>query len=203
MFATFYKNDNEKGTAILVSNTPDGKFTIHSNEIATPKDWICLDGTFYVENDTPYMVFCHEWTQIANGTVCALELSKDLKHTIGAPILLWSAGDASWKYDIRSFGAYVTDGPFLIKRNEQLISIWSSFYKGEYCEAIARSSNGSLLGNWTIDDKLIFERDGGHGMVFTDLQGNDNFLFHQPNDTPNERPAFIKINLDTWFNNNK
>ncbi len=203
MFATFHPENAPRGTAILVSNTPDGKFTLHSSGFITPADWYCLDGTFYLEGDTPYMVFCHEWIQIKNGTVCAVELSKDLTHPVGEPILLWTAGDAFWKYDIRGYGAYVTDGPFLINKNGRLISIWSSFYNGEYCEAIARSDNGSLLGNWTIDDKLVFEKNGGHGMVFKDLQGNDNFLFHQPNDTPNERPAFMKINLDTWFENNK
>lgn len=203
MFATFHPENAPRGTAILVSNTPDGKFTLHSSGFITPADWYCLDGTFYLEGDTPYMVFCHEWIQIKNGTVCAVELSKDLTHPVGEPFELWTAGDASWKYDKRDYGAYVTDGPFLINKNGQLLSIWSSFYNGEYCEAIARSDNGSLFGKWTIDDKLIFEKNGGHGMVFKDLQGNDNFLFHQPNDTPNERPAFMKINLDTWFENNK
>ena len=203
MFASFYQEDLTRGTAILVSSTPDGKFELHSDGFITPDDWSCLDGTFYLENGTPYMVFCHEWTQIKNGTVCAVELSKDLKRAVGEPIELWAAGDASWKYDIRGYGAYVTDGPFLINKDGRLISIWSSFYKGEYCEAIARSDNGSLLGNWTIDERLIFEKDGGHGMVFTDLNGNDNFIYHQPNDTPNERPAFFKVDLDSWFNNNK
>ena len=204
MFASFYNENTTRGTAILVSNTPDGKFTLHSDGFITPDNWSSLDGTFYLEGDTPYMVFCHEWTQVTNGTVCAVELSKDLKCAVGEPILLWTAGDASWRYDIREgSGTYVTDGPFLINKNGRLISIWSSYYNGEYCEAIARSDNGSLLGKWSIDDKLILEKDGGHGMVFTDLQGNDNFLFHQPNDTPNERPAFVKIDLEKWFNNDK
>ena len=204
MFASFYSENSTRGTAIFVSDAPDGKFTLHSNGFITPNDWFSLDGTFYVENDTPYMVFCHEWTQVTNGTVCALELSKDLKKAVGEPILLWSAGDASWRYDIREgTDTYVTDGPFLIKENDKLISIWSSYYNGEYCEAIARSDSGSIFGKWSIDDKLILEKDGGHGMVFKDFDGNYNFLFHQPNDTPNERPAYTKIDLNKWFDNDK
>lgn len=201
MFATFHKETAARGTAILVSDTPDGKFKLHSDGFITPNDWSSLDGTFYLEGDTPYMVFCHEWTQIKNGTVCAIELSKDLTHAVGKPFVLWAAGDASWRHDIRGYGAYVTDGPFLIKKGDTLLSIWSSFYKGEYCEAIARSDNGRIDGNWTIDDKLIYEKDGGHGMIFTDFDGENYFVFHQPNDTPNERPAIEKIDIDKLINN--
>ncbi len=201
MFATFSPKDGCKGTAILACDTPDGKFEAHSDGPVTPADWICLDGTFYVENGEPYMIFCHEWTQIKNGSVCAIKLSKDLKKAVSEPIVLWQAGDASWKHDIRDYGAYVTDGPFLVKRNNELICIWSSFYKGDYCEAISRSSNGTLLGDWSIDDKLLYEKDGGHGMIFTDYDNNTYFIFHMPNDTPNERPAMQKIDLEDLFKN--
>lgn len=201
MLATFRIDDNTKGTAILVSDTPDGKFKVHSEGIVTPREWECLDGTFYLEGDIPYMVFCHEWTQIKNGEVCAVELSKDLTHAVGKPFTLWRAGDASWKHDIRDYGAYVTDGPFLIKKGEVLLSIWSSFYKGEYCEAIARSDNGRIDGTWTIDDGLIYEKDGGHGMIFTDFDGVDYFVFHQPNETPLERPVIEKIDINKLVNN--
>lgn len=201
MFATFKRENATRGTAILESSTPDGAFKLHSDGLITPDDWSSLDGTFYLEGNTPYMVFCHEWTQVNNGTVCAVELSKDLKRAVGAPRLLWSAGDASWRHDIRGYGAYVTDGPFLLKRGGKLISIWSSFYKGEYCEAIARSDNGKIDGNWSIDNKLVFEKNGGHGMVFKDLQGNDCFVYHTPNETPLERPAIMKIDLDSWLGN--
>ena len=202
MFASFY-SDNARGTAIFVSDTPSGKFTLHSNGFITPKDWYSLDGTFYVEDGVPYMVFCHEWTQIKNGCVCAIRLSDDLKEPQGEPFVLWQAGDAVWKHDIRDNGSYVTDGPFLVKRGEELISIWSSFYKGQYCEAIARSENGKINGNWSIDNKLVYENGGGHGMVFKDLYGNDCFVYHAPNETPNERPVFEKIDLGAWFNNDK
>ncbi len=201
MFATFRTSHATKGTAILVCDTPDGTFKVHSNGPVTPQDWECLDGTFYLEGDTPYMVFCHEWTQIANGTVCAVELSKDLTHALGEPLLLWSAGDAIWKHDIRGFGAYVTDGPFLVKENGTLFSIWSSFYKGDYCEAIARSDNGRIDGNWTVDEGLMYEKDGGHGMIFKSLDGEYNFIFHSPNETPHERPVIEKIDISNWVNN--
>ncbi|MBQ7760548.1 MAG: family 43 glycosylhydrolase [Clostridia bacterium] len=199
MFASFKGDGYHRGTAILVSDTPDGEFKEHSCGAITPSDWECLDGTFYIENDTPYIVFCHEWTQVHDGEVCALRLTPDLKSAVGEPILLWKASQANWKYDIRDYGAYVTDGPFLVKNGKDLICIWSSFSKGEYVEAIARSDNGSILGNWTIDDKLMYEKDGGHGMIFTDLKGQLSFVYHAPNETPNERPVVNKISLSDLF----
>lgn len=198
MLATFKGEAGCRGTAILVSDTPDGKFKELSNGAITPADWECLDGTLYIEDGVPYMIFCHEWTQIKNGTVCAIRLSSDLKRAEGAPVLLWSAGDASWRWDLRDNGSYVTDGPFHIKNAEGLVFMWSSFYKGEYCEAIARSDNGKISGKWSVDDKLLYERDGGHGMVFTDLKGDLRFIYHSPNNTPDERPCVRKISIDLF-----
>ncbi|MBO5440507.1 MAG: family 43 glycosylhydrolase [Clostridia bacterium] len=198
MLASFIADGYERGTAIFVCDTPDGTFKEHSNGAVTPKKWGCLDGTLYVENDTPYIVFCHEWTQIQNGTICAMELSKDLKEAVGEPFELWSAGDAPWAYDKRGNGSYVTDGPFLVKKeNGELICIWSSFSNGEYVEAISRSSNGSIKGKWSIDNKLLYEKDGGHGMIFTDLNGVGKFVYHSPNETPNERPFYTQIDIES------
>ena len=198
MLASFAKNEGyQRGTGIFECDTPDGTFKDIVGDSITPPDWECLDGTLYVENGTPYIVFCHEWTQIKNGEVCALELSKDLKTPIGQPFTLWSAGDAPWADDIRGNGSYVTDGPFLVRKsNDELVCIWSSFSKGEYVEAISRSDNGSIKGNWKIDQKLLYEKNGGHGMIFTDLKGVSNFVYHTPNDTPNERPSYISINIE-------
>lgn len=197
LLASFTADGYHRGTAIFECDTPNGTFKEHSKGAITPKEWECLDGTLYVENGTPYIVFCHEWTQIKNGAVCALELSKDLKQAVGEPILLWSAGNAPWVDDIRGNGSYVTDGPFLIKKeNGDLVCIWSSFSKGEYVEAISRSDNGSINGKWSIDNKLLFEKNGGHGMIFTDLNGNGKFTYHTPNDTPNERPAFATLDIE-------
>ncbi|MBQ7353829.1 MAG: family 43 glycosylhydrolase [Clostridia bacterium] len=193
LFATF-NDGNKKGTAILICDTPDGIFKEHSLGAITPSEWECLDGTLYVENETPYMIFCHEWTEIKDGEVCAVELSSDLKTAVGEPFTLFKASTPSWAFDIRDGeGCYVTDGPFLLNLESELICIWSSFSKGEYVEAIARSDNGKIDGNWTIDEKLLFEKDGGHGMIFKDFENNLNFVYHTPNDTPNERPAIKKI----------
>ena len=82
MFATFKGDNTCRGTQILHATSPEGPFNVHS-DIITPSDWECLDGTFYVnETGSPYMIFCHEWLQINDGTICALELSDILKHRL-------------------------------------------------------------------------------------------------------------------------
>jgi len=194
LFASFTGEGCHRGTAILMSDTPDGRFKEHSNKAITPHSWECLDGTFYVENGIPYIVFCHEWTQIKDGTVCALQLTEDLKSSVGEPIELWRASSAPWVVPCTDNKDFCTDGPFMHNLDGELICIWSSFTGDkDYCEAISRSDNGSILGSWTIDDELLFSKDGGHGMIFTDLCGDLNFIYHTPNSTPDERPTVLKL----------
>lgn len=203
LLATFSADGIHRGTAILSCDTPNGEFKEHSIGSVTPSEWDCLDGTLYVEGDTPYMVFCHEWCQIKDGEVCAIELSKDLKQSQGEPFTLFKASMADkWVLPIDK-ECYVTDGPFLMNIDGELICLWSSFGSYGYLEAIARSSNGKMSGKWTIDDKLLFERNGGHGMVFTDLYGDLCFIYHSPNETPNERPCVCKISRDMLKKNEK
>ena len=196
LLATFGSRERNRGTAILVCDTPNGKFKVHSQGPVTPEAWSCLDGTLYVENGVPYMVFCHEWTQIKNGEVCAVELSTDLTCAIGEPFTMFKATDGQpW---VKTIGndCYVTDGPFLMNLDGELICLWSSFGEGGYVEALARSKNGKITGEWVVDKELLLDRDGGHGMIFEDLQGELDFVYHTPNETPNERPSVRKIDRE-------
>lgn len=42
--------------------------------------------------------------------------------------------------------------------------LWSSHGKGRYCQAVAYSDNGEISGNWIQQEKLLFRKNGGHGM---------------------------------------
>jgi len=204
MFASFKSDAIPRWCQILVSDTPDGFFEVHSEKI-TPSAWECLDGTLYVENNTPYMVFCHEWLQVINGEVCAVELEQDLTKAKGQPFVLWRAKDAAWvcpenaaKYfeDGHDFNGYVTDAPFFYKSGTgRLCSLWSSYSKEGYSLASAYSDSNSIKGKWHVDDELLFAKDGGHGMIFTDLDGQQKLAIHQPNTCGDERPVFLKVNL--------
>lgn len=137
----------------------------------------------------PFIVFCHEWLQIGSGTICSLPLSEDLRAPAGEPVTLFSAADPSWALPDQA--SYVTDGPFLHRcQNGELLMLWSSF-AGAYLEAVSRSRSGELTGVWE-HDHLLFEEDGGHGMLFYGLSGQLYIALHQPNAAPLERRAFTR-----------
>jgi len=199
MFASFKAEGKCRGTQILKAESPLGPFVPHSDGPITPGDWECLDGTFYVEQkdgNKPYMVFCHEWVQVVDGEVCAVELSEDLKRPVGKPKLLFRASEAPWIVDIRN-GNYVTDGPFVHRNKDGKITmLWSSFGKEGYTLAVAHSESNTIDGPWVQDPELLFSKDGGHGMLFTDLEGNLTVTLHSPNVNLEERPVFIKLDKD-------
>lgn len=191
MFATFTKPNGLRGTYILRSQTPDGKFTPHSDGAVTPYEWECLDGTLYIENGKPYCVFCHEHTQILNGTICFVELAQDLKTAVSAPKELFAAS-SFLNREASEECHNVTDGPFLYRMaNGDLIMIWSTCGDG-YIQCVAKSSNGSIFGEWSHIDPL-FDDDGGHGMIFKDMNGKLRLTLHCPNISYKEKPVFFNL----------
>ena len=203
MFATFNSDNRNRGTQVLIAESPLGPFKEHSAGGVTPEEWESLDGTLYVEDGIPYMVFCHEWTQIGNGTVCYMRLSDDLKEAVSEPKVLWSAKDACCFGENSKEAGYITDGPFLLNICGELICIWSTICKGSYLELIARSDNGRIDGNWSIDKKALFEDDGGHGMIFKTFDNKHKFVYHSPNVLKEEHPCIMDINVLDLKNNNK
>jgi beta-xylosidase len=200
MFATFKDSQSHGGTAILKADHPLGPFMLHSEKQITPKDWECIDGTFYVNPEgKPFMVFVHEWVQISDGSICALELSQDLKQAVSEPMFLFHASEAKgWVFPIKNEKRpginYVTDGPFLYRtKSGRLILLWSSFGTNGYTEALAYSNNGDITGTWTQDDRLLFEKDGGHGMIFKNLSDELYLILHTPNEHLKEHPVFYKL----------
>lgn len=193
MFASFKADNVRRASDILVSEAPDKPFVPNTDKPITPADWECLDGTLYIDKaGEPYMVFCHEWVQIHNGEMCAVKLSRDLKEPIGDPILLFRASEPVWsRKDTEDF---VTDGPFMYRTSDgRLLMIWSSFNSNGYVEAVAYSDNGEITGKWNHCDKPLFEKDGGHGMIFDGFDGEKYFVCHAPNISPDERPVLRKI----------
>ena len=197
MFASFKAPDKRRGTAILEADSPLGPFRPHSDGCVTPGDWECLDGTFYVSRDgRPYMVFCHEWVQAADGEILAMPLQEDLTGHAGEPKLLFRASEAPWARSVRPVNGlpgYVTDGPFLWRAADGTLQcLWAGFSEHGYTEGLAVSDNGEIDGVFR-QVKPLFDRDGGHGMAFRTLEGRLLLALHSPNHTPDERPVFIPI----------
>ncbi|MBQ3667632.1 MAG: family 43 glycosylhydrolase [Clostridia bacterium] len=197
LFASFKADGVCRGTAVLKADAPKGPFRPWSEGALTPRDWECLDGTLFVENGIPYLVFCHEWVQVGDGEVCALRLSDDLSHAIGEPRLLFKASEAKWTKAIgHSSGikGYVTDGPNMYRAKDgKLLMLWSSISPAGYTIGAAESDDGTLCGNWLQNEKPIFDKDGGHGMIFKDFNGRELLAIHRPNHTPDERAVFLEV----------
>ena len=193
--------NNHRGCVILKSERPEGPFVYHSDGHVTPADWDCIDGTLYIDQDgKPWMVFVHEWTCQPDhvGTFAAARLSDDLTRLISEPIELFRADEPVWAK------AGVTDGCFMYTTQDgQLLMLWSNFEVGGYCVAIARSDNGRIDGNWSHDEALLFSReisgeyDGGHGMLFTDTNGQMYLSIHSPQTLEKanrlESPVFVPV----------
>lgn len=197
MLASFKAEDRRRGTQILAADSLQAPFLPISDGPVTPRDWECLDGTLFVDaDDHPWMVFCHEWVQVGDGEVCAVRLSDDLTSAIEAPRLLFRASEAPWALEINSKGriGYVTDGPWMHRlANGGLLMLWSSFGTGGYTVGMARSTSGDILGPWQQLPEPLYAGDGGHCMVFRAFDGQLWLAYHRPNESPNERPQFVRL----------
>lgn len=201
MFTTYLSDENNhRGCVILVSDSPEGPFREITGGHITPKTWDAIDGTFYVAPDgQPWMIFVHEWTSTDDGVgrMAAAKLSDDLTHFVSEPVELFRADDAPWAKN------GVTDGCWMHRTKDgQLLMLWSNWDSAGYCVGIARSVTGAVEGPWTQDERLLYSKamtgtyDGGHGMLFTALDGKMYLSIHSPNNPQGDRmevPVFIPV----------
>lgn len=175
-----------RGVQVFVADKPTGPFRPFSLEPTLPMDQMTLDGTLWVEDGVPYMVYCHEWVQIRDGSMNLVRMKPDLSNRDGETMRLFHASAAPWstgsepEHPERS--SYVTDGCFLYRtKTNELLMIWSSFMNGEYAIGIARSATGRVAGPWIQQEEPLFSKNGGHGMIFRSFDGKLYLTFHQPN----------------------
>ena len=201
MFTTYLsKTTGRHRCTILRSDKLEGMYREITTDNLTPLDWDCIDGTLYVDNDgQPWLVFVHEWVSMPDkvGTMAAAKLSSDLTHLISEPVELFRADAPAWAV------SGVTDGCWLYRCEDgQLLMLWSNFDSAGYCVGISRSVSGDILGEWIHDPEPLYSKnltgvyDGGHGMIFTDLNGQMYLSIHSPNSpAPGEgsMPIFVPV----------
>ncbi|MFR1357790.1 MAG: family 43 glycosylhydrolase [Ruthenibacterium lactatiformans] len=119
MLASFKAENRRRGVQILRAKSPLGPFVPISDGPITPPEWESLDGTLYLDGQgRPWLIFCHEWTQLGDGAICGMRLEKDLSAAAEAPVTLFHASQSGWSVAdtgqiVRKTGEnYVTDGPF-------------------------------------------------------------------------------------------
>ncbi len=180
-----WKTTIVRGTISAVADSPDGPFEMLNPEAAVPPaDFMTLDGTLFIEDGQPWMVYAHEWLQKADGTIEAVPLSEDLSRAIGEPIHLFKASDAPWLNASITPDTgllhYVTDGPeFYRTKDGHLLMLWSSYENDSYVQTVARSKSGRLQGPWEQLDPLV-KADSGHGMLFRTFEGQLMMVLHRP-----------------------
>ncbi|GGI78749.1 glycoside hydrolase family 43 protein [Pseudarthrobacter scleromae] len=218
MFATFADSTRarSRGVAVLVSDQPAGPYQPWSDGPVTPANEPCLDGTLHIDDDsTRWLVYSRgtEGTSdspgIADGEMYALRLSEDLRTGVGEPILLFAASSAGWTRPLRfpqgveppkdlhlAKDPLFTDGPFLLRSNEEtLLMLWSSHGEAGYAMGIAESESGTVAGPWIQHDSPLWSSNGGHGMVLRASTGRDYLAFHWPNNTPDERVQLTEVHI--------
>ena len=194
-----------RGTWIFRSERPEGPYEAWSDGPIQPMEHLTLDGTLYVSPEgKPYMVYCHEWLQVKDGTVEAVELSADLKKAVSEPFLLFKASDAPWStgmYIWEDHGLHfdctcrVTDGVFLFRdKSDALCMLWSTTNR-QYETGIARSLSGKLEGPWEHVEAPIFTADGGHPMLIRSDNGEWLMALHAPNGGGLERTHLIPVTI--------
>ena len=187
---------SHRATQIFWSKKPEGPFLpFESKHPHTPLGEMCLDGTLWVEDGTPYMIYCHEWVEMGDGTMERIELKRDLSGTVGQPMRLFCASAAEWSTgSARSDGSrtYVTDGCYVYRtKTGKLLMIWSSFKNGDYAIGIAESTTGKIIGPWRQQENLLFDKHGGHGMIFKTFDGRLCVVLHAPNSPSGQERAHI------------
>lgn len=195
--------EGRKGIQILESDHPLGAFCPISDEPITPRDWNCIDGTIYFDRENKaYLIFSHSFEDVPDGDMCLVELSEDLTQTQSEIAVLFSAKDASWANPVpfakAEFGisgeVYFTDGPCVYPfENGKLAIIWSSWGENGYVVGVSISDSGEIHGPWRHVNTPIYPENGGHGMIFTSIEGEKFYVLHYPNDLLKEHPALFYL----------
>lgn len=193
-------------TQLLVADTPDGPYKplVADHEYCLgPEDWDIIDGTLYEEHDTTYMVFVHEWTQLIDGTIAYMPLSKDLTHRIAEPTTIFRASEAAWSKEMNSIGeatfglkmpGWVTDGPEMFRtQTGNLGMLWSSWGSHRYAQGVAYSESGSIKGPWIQEKEALKGDNSGHGMLFTTFDGKRLFIVHHAEEKGPRKPQLYEV----------
>ncbi|MDF1605867.1 glycoside hydrolase family 43 protein [Nocardioides sp. YIM 152315] len=220
MLATFASSnlaDGPRGVQVLVADEPTGPFEPWSDGPITPRDVPCLDGTLFVDQDgAPWLVYSRGAEGVpggapgpADGEMYAVRLSADLKAAAADPVLLFTASAAPWSKPLTfpdgveppaqlnlAKDPLFTDGPYFVRsEGGTLHLLWSSFGEEGYAMGVATSATGLVTGPWAQRQEPLWARNGGHGMIFTDLSGVHRLVFHWPNETPDERVKLAAVEI--------
>lgn len=201
IFASFgSKSGRKRAVQILKAGHPEGPFEVWSEPL-TLSNFNSIDGTLWVENGKPYLVYSREVIDNPEriGSLWCVELTDDLKASKGEHKLLFNGSAPQWskrKWASKKtdpLTSWVAEGPFFHKTEDgKLLMLWSSHSgPGNYVEAVAYTKNGSLFGEWQHCSSFLMGSNGGHGMLFKGFDFKLRFTLHAPNSPFGEERAVI------------
>ena len=203
LFVSLLGKNGLRGTQIAVSDKPDGQFIPLVNRAVTPLNQSCIDGTLFVCDGKPYILYSHDWPdnyfEEKNeyvGEIWCSELSENLTEMIGDAIRLFASDEVplskSTPHKItwagRQAKRYGSDAPFVQRlSNGALYLTWSPYLEDHYVVLGAVSKSGNIFGPWEHVDRPLFEDNGGHAMFFDDANGRKIMCIHAPECPMKER----------------
>ena len=196
LFVSLLGRNGLRGTQIAVADTPAGPFLPVADHAATPLSQSCIDGTLYVEDGIPYIVYSHDWPDhfvpekdAYVGQICAARLSEDLTAMVGTPWVLFDSDESPiskatphrMMWENKMVTRYGTDAPFFrTLSNGTLLMTWSPYLQDNYVVLSVISPSGRLRGPWTHVAKPLFKDNGGHAMFFHRADGVLCMCLHAP-----------------------
>jgi GH43 family beta-xylosidase len=196
LFVSLLGKNGLRGTQIAVSDKPDGRFVPLVDRAVTPLDKSCIDGTLYVCDGKPYILYSHDWpdnyfeeTNEYIGEIWCSELTEDLTAMKGDAVRLFASNEVpiskatpdNTNWEGRKSKRYGSDAPFVQRLSDGALYLtWSPYLDDHYVVLGAVSESGSVFGPWEHLDKPLFEDDGGHAMFFNDADGRKIMCIHAP-----------------------
>lgn len=194
-------------TYLLRSEKPEGPYTSFAIEPGydyQPHSWDCIDGTLYEEDGKIYMIFVHEWTQLIDGTMDYIELSKDLSYTVSDhPVTMFRASEHPAVYEMNGNGeatfgmkmpGWVTDGPQMFRtQTGKLGMLWASWGKERYIQCVCYSESGKISGPWIQEPEPFLANNSGHGMLFRTFGGKLMYVVHHSEGNGPRKPQYWNV----------
>jgi len=196
-----YNNGLHRGSSIYRAESPLGPFEEITPGFFTPPGSFCIDSTLVVDaQGQPWACWSDEryrddGNRHMSALVCA-KLKPDLTGLASTPeVLLWPSAAP------HSPNNALIEAPFFWRGKDGTLFLLFSGYSHGYNVCVARSASGEITGPWSVVRLLYestnpFPEDGGHGMLFTDLEGQLRMSLHIPNnwgDFGKERARFLPV----------